>query len=53
MTLSGTTNEWQQVIQRVATSGTASDNEWQWVTKNDKEWQRMTASDKANEYEWE
>ena len=31
---------------RVTKSGTASDNEWQRVTKNDNEWQWMTASDK-------
>ena len=47
----------------MTTSGTASDNKWQWVTtsdnewqrvtKNDNEWQRMTASDKTNEYKWE
>ena len=43
-------NEWHKKGQRVATSGIASDNEWQRVTKNDNEWQRMTASYKANEY---
>ena len=32
---------------------TASDNEWQRVTKNDNEWQRMTASDETNENKWE
>ena len=60
-------NEWQWVIQRVRTSDTISeiewqrvgqqvttnDKEWQRVTKNDNEWQRMTASYKTNEYEWE
>ena len=30
-------------------TGTTSDNEWQWVTKNDNKWQRVTASGKANE----
>ena len=54
-------NEWQQVVQRMTTSGTSSDNAWQrvttseneWkrVTKNDNEWQRMAASDETNEYE--
>ena len=32
---------------------TASDNEWQRVTKNDNEWQRMTVSDETNENKWE
>ena len=36
-------------VQRITTSGAASDNEWQRVAKNDNEWQRMTASDKTNE----
>ena len=46
-------NEWQWELQRMTTSGTMIDNEWQRVTKNDNEWQRMTASDKTNENEWE
>ena len=40
--------EWQRVVQRVTTSGTTSDNEWQRVTTsgttNDNEWQRVTIS---------
>ena len=50
-----TTNDhgWQRVVQRVTKCGTASENEWQRVTKNDDEWRRMTASVKTNEYEWE
>ena len=47
-------NEWQRVVQRVTTSGTTSDNEWQRVTTSgttsDKEWQRMammTASESS------
>ena len=35
--------EWQKVIQRVTTSDTATDNEWQ----------RMTTSGTTNENEWE
>ena len=38
-------NEWQRVVQRVTTSGTMSDSEWQLVTTSgttiDKKWQRM------------
>ena len=37
-------NEWQQVVQRVRTSGTKSDNEWQRMTKSDNEWQGITKS---------
>ena len=56
-------NEWYNEWQRVTTSGTTSDsdwqqvttsdNEWQRVTKNDNEWQGITAIDKTNECEWE
>ena len=55
--------EWQQVVQRMITSGTTSykkwqrvttsHNEWQWVTTNDNEWQWMTGSGTTNENEWE
>ena len=59
-------NEWQRVVQRVTTSGTTSDNEWQLVTTNDNEWynewQRVTRSGTTsdnesqrvtmNDYEW-
>ena len=59
-------NEWQRVVQRVKTSGTTSDNEWQLVTTNDNEWynewQRVTRSGTTsdnesqrvtmNDYEW-
>ena len=42
-------NEWYSEWQRVTTSGTTSEKEWQWVTTSDKEWynewQRMTTSD--------
>ena len=44
-------NEWQQVTTSGTTSGTASDNEWQRVTKTDNKWQRMTASHKTNKFE--
>ena len=41
-------NEWQQVVQRMATSDTTSDNEWyskwQQMTANDNEWQKMAIS---------
>ena len=42
-------NEWYSKRQRMTTSGTARDNEWQQVTKNGNEWQRMIVSDKTNE----
>ena len=32
------TDEWYIEWQRVATSGTTSDNEWQWVTMSENEW---------------
>ena len=41
------------MVQRVTTSGTTTDSEWQRVTKDDTEWQWMTKSDKTIEYEWE
>ena len=44
-------NEWQQVVQRVTTSGT-SDNEWQRVTTSDKEWQRVVQRMTTNVNEW-
>ena len=31
-------NEWQQVVQRVTSSATTSDNKWQRMTTNDNEW---------------
>ena len=41
-------NEWQRVVQRMAMSGTTSDNEWynEWLgmttsAKSDREWQRV------------
>ena len=41
-------NEWQQVVQRMTTSDTTSDNEWyskwQQITANDNEWQKMAIS---------
>ena len=37
------------MVQRITTSGTASDSEWQRVTANDNEWQRVTASGTTNE----
>ena len=37
-------NEWQQLVQRMKTSSTTSDNEWQRVTTNKNEWQQMTTS---------
>ena len=40
-------NEWQRVVQRVATSGKTSDNELQRVTTSDNEWQRVTTTDKG------
>ena len=50
-------NEWQRVVQRVTTSGTTSDNEWQLVTTNDNEWynewQRVTRSGTTSDYEWQ
>ena len=48
----GIDDEWYNEWQRVTTSGTTSDNDWQKVTKNDNDWQRMKASDKTDEYEW-
>ena len=42
-------NEWQRVVQRMATSGATSDNEWERVATNDNEWQRVTASGTTNE----
>ena len=33
------------MVHRVTTSGTTSDNEWQWVTTSDNEWQQVTTSD--------
>ena len=52
--------KWQRVVQRVATSGTTSDNEWKRVTTNDNEWynewQRVIASSTTSrttsENEW-
>ena len=35
-------NEWQWVVQRVITSGTTSDYEWQQVTTSNKKWQWVT-----------
>ena len=59
-------NEWKRVVQRVktndkwqrmATSGTTSDNEWQRETTNGNEWynewQRMTTSDNEWYKEWQ
>ena len=52
-------NEWQQVIQRVTTSGTTNANEWQRVTRNDNEWpdrrvvQRVTLTDNEWNNEWQ
>ena len=37
-------NEWRQVVQRVTTSGTMSDNERQRVVTSDNEWQRVVIS---------
>ena len=37
-------NEWRQVVQRVTTSGTMSDNERQRVVTSDNEWQRVIIS---------
>ena len=45
------------MVQRVITSGTTSDNEWQRVTTNDNVWQRVvqrvTMSGKLSDYEWQ
>ena len=37
-------NEWQRVVQRVTTSSTTSDKEWQRMTTSDKEWQWVIIS---------
>ena len=37
MSCTASDNEWQRVVQGVATSGTASDNVWQWMTASDNE----------------
>ena len=41
-------NEWQRMLQRVTTSGTASDSEQKQITKSNTIWQRV----KANDSEW-
>ena len=50
------TDEWYIKWQRVAKSGTTSDNEWQRVvqrvTTNDNEWQRVVQRVTANDNEW-
>ena len=38
-------NEWQREIQRVTTSCTARDNEWQRMTTSNKKWQSVTEND--------
>ena len=38
MSCTASDNEWQRVVQGVATSGTASDSVWQWMTASDNEW---------------
>ena len=45
-------NEWCTEWQRVATSGTTSDNEWQRMTTSDNKWQLVTASDSKWYNEW-
>ena len=42
-------NEWCNKWQRVATSGTTGESEWQRVTTNDNQWQRVAASGTTNE----
>ena len=50
------TDEWYIKGQRVTTSGTRSDNEWQQVTTNNNEWynelQRVTTSSTTSGNEW-
>ena len=46
-------NEWQRVIQPVATSDNKWYNEWQRVTTNDKGWQRVVQQVIANDSRWQ
>ena len=50
-------NEWQQVVQRVTTSGTTSDNkwynEWQRITTSDNELQLVTTSGTTIDKKWQ
>ena len=47
------TDEWYIEWQRVTTSGTTNDNEWQRMTTNDNEWQRVAMSGTTNGNEWQ
>ena len=45
-------NEWQRVVQRMTTSGTTSNNEWQRITTSDNEWQWVTTNNSEWYNEW-
>ena len=48
--------KWQRMVQRVTTSATMNENEWQRMTTNDNEWcnkwQRVTRSNTTSDKEW-
>ena len=45
-------NEWQRVVQRMTTSGTTSNNEWQRVTTNNSEWYNEWKLMRASKTKW-
>ena len=46
-------NQWQRVVQRVTTSGTTSESEWQWMKSSHNEWPRVTTNDNEWYNEWQ